>query len=117
MTVNELIKILDKKENKYGGLTGKERELYISINGEFLGSIENAKLNGWGDGLITDVTLELQCEKEIRSKTIDEFANWMLERHSTDLSEYITWYQDEFEERNDKDGTENTSLGKDKFNN
>ena len=41
----------------------------------------------------------------------------MLERHSTDLSEYITWYQDEFEERNDKDGTENTSLGKDKFNN
>ena len=35
MTVNELIKILDKKENKYGGLTGKERELYISINGEF----------------------------------------------------------------------------------
>lgn len=62
MTLNEIIKLLDKEENKYGGATGKERELNISINGEFLGSIESAKLEGWGDGLITDVTLELQVD-------------------------------------------------------
>ena len=74
MTVNEIIKLLDKEENKYGGATGKERELKISVNGEFLGGIESAKLDGWGDGLITDVTLELQFKEEIRAKAIDEFA-------------------------------------------
>ena len=80
MTVNEIINLLDKKENKYGGATGKERELKISINGEFLGSIESSKLDGWGDGLVTDVTLEVEVdgiesfEQEIRAKVIDEFA-------------------------------------------
>lgn len=79
MTVNEIIKLLDKEENKYGGATGKERELYISIDGIFLGSIESAKLDGFGDGLITDATLELKTEnyvatEKIRVKAIDEFA-------------------------------------------
>ena len=87
MTVNEIIKLLDKEENKYGGATGKERELKISINGEFLGSIESAKLDGWGDGLVTDVTLELKTgkylsEEEIRAKAIDDY-----------IHAYLKWYE------------------------
>lgn len=88
MTVNEIIELLDKEENKYGGATGKERELNLSVNGEFLGSIKRAKLDGWGDGLITDVTLELQCKEEIRGKAIDEFAEMLKEKyeeHNFDL--------------------------------
>ena len=75
MTVNEIIELLDKEENKFGGATGRERELNLSVNGEFLGSIKSAKLDGWGDGLITDVTLELQCREEIRAKAIDEIKD------------------------------------------
>lgn len=80
MIVNDIIKLLDKEENKYGGATGRERELKLSVNGEFLGSIKSAKLDGWGDGLITDVTLEVEVgsikylEDKIRAKAIDEFA-------------------------------------------
>jgi hypothetical protein len=79
MTVNEIINLLDKKENKYGGTTGKERELNLSVNGNFIGAITSAKLDGWGDGLITDVTLKVEVdgieylEQEIRAKAIDEF--------------------------------------------
>lgn len=62
MTVNEIIELLDKKENKYGGATGKERELKLSINGGFIGTITSAKLDGWGDGLITDVTLDVEVD-------------------------------------------------------
>lgn len=60
VTVVDLIKLLDKEENKRGGATGKERMLSIKVNGEFLGYITSAKLDGWGDGLITDVCLELE---------------------------------------------------------
>jgi hypothetical protein len=80
MTVNEIIELLDKEENKYGGATGKERELKLSINGDFIGTITSAKLDGWGDGLITDVTLEVKVNRieyhdnEIRAKAIDEFV-------------------------------------------
>lgn len=85
MTVNEIIKLLDKEENKYGGATGKERELNLSVNGNFIGTITSAKLDGWGDGLITDVTLELKTEnyiskENIRAKAIDEFANTLIPR-------------------------------------
>lgn len=54
VTVNDLIKLLDKQENRYGGATGKSRELNISINGNFCGSIESVELDGHGDGLITE---------------------------------------------------------------
>lgn len=80
MTVNEIINLLDKKENKYGGATGKERELNLSVNGDFVGTITSAKLDGWGDGLVTDVTLEAEVssikyhDEKIRTKAIDEFA-------------------------------------------
>ena len=80
MKVREIIKLLDTEENKYGGATGKERELNLSVNGDFVGNIKSAKLDGWGDGLITDVTLEVEVssikyhDEEIRNKTIDEFS-------------------------------------------
>lgn len=87
MKVTELIELLDKEENKYGA-SGKERELTISINGDFVGSLESAKLDGWGDGLITDVNLELQVsgidyhDKKIRNKAIDDLI-CKIEEHKT----------------------------------
>lgn len=80
MYVNELIELLDKYENKFGGATGKPRELNLSINGDFVGTVTSAKLDGWGDGLVTDVTLELQVDsieyhdKKIRNNAIDLFV-------------------------------------------
>lgn len=63
ITVSDLITLLDKDENKKGGATGKERMLSVKVNGEFMGYITSAKLDGWGDGLITDVCLELQTSR------------------------------------------------------
>ena len=62
VTVSDLIKLLDKEENRRGGATGKERILSIQVNGEFIGYITSAKLDGWGDGIATDVCLELSTE-------------------------------------------------------
>lgn len=62
VTVSDLIKILDTKENRYGA-TGKPRILNLSLNGIFAGSIESVKLDGYGDGLITDVTMEITSSK------------------------------------------------------
>lgn len=47
---------------KRRGATGKGRILSIQVNGEFLGYITSAKLDGWGDGLVTDVCLEVETE-------------------------------------------------------
>lgn len=87
VTVNDLIKLLDAEENRYGGATGKPRGLNISVNGNFCGSIESAKLDGYGDGLVTDVTLEIEVpkmkdyyDKEIRAKAIEEFIERIEER-------------------------------------
>lgn len=62
VTVSDLIKILDTKENRYGA-TGKPRMLNLSLNGNFAGSIESVKLDGYGDGLVTDVTMEITSSK------------------------------------------------------
>lgn len=61
VTVSDLIKLLDKEENKRGA-SGKERILSVKVNGEYIGYITSAKLDGWGDGLVTDVCLELETE-------------------------------------------------------
>ncbi len=80
MKVTEMIKLLDTEENKYGGATGKERELNLEINGDFAGEIVSAKLEGWGDGLVTDVTLCVDVssiqyhDNKIRNKAINEMA-------------------------------------------
>lgn len=83
VTVNDLIELLDTQENRYGGATKNPRELNISINGNFCRCIESAKLDGYRDGLITDVTLEIEVpkmkeyyEQEIRDKAISSFADW-----------------------------------------
>lgn len=62
VTVSDLIEILDTKENRYGA-TGKPRMLNLSLNGNFAGSVEAVKLDGYGDGLITDVTMEITSSK------------------------------------------------------
>lgn len=80
VTVSDLIKILDTKENRYGA-TGKPRMLNLSLNGNFAGSIESVKLDGYGDGLITDVTMEITSSKftttnadRIRNMSDEELA-------------------------------------------
>lgn len=81
VTVSDLIKILNTKENRYGA-TGKPRMLNLSLNGNFSGSIESVKLDGYGDGLITDVTMEITSSKftttnadRIRNMSDEELAD------------------------------------------
>lgn len=87
MKTTELIKLLDKEGNKYGA-SGKERELYLSINGDFVGDIKTAKLDGWGDGLVTDVTMEVQVDnmeyhdKKIRNQAIDDFVEALKQEYA-----------------------------------
>lgn len=50
VTVSDLIKILDTKENRYGA-TGKPRMLNLSLNGIFAGSVEAVKLDGYQQNL------------------------------------------------------------------
>lgn len=92
VTVSDLIKILDTKKNRYG-VTRKPRMLNLSLNGNFAGSIESVKLDGYGDGLITDVTMEITSSKftttnadRIRDMSDEELAEWLtnmcdIERH------------------------------------
>lgn len=84
ITVNDLIKILDTEGNRYGGATGKPRMLNLSLNGIFAGSIESVKLDGYGDGLITDVTMEITSSKftttnadRIRNMSDEELAEFL----------------------------------------
>ena len=85
VTVSDLIKILDTKENRYGA-TGKPRMLNLSLNGNFAGSIESVKLDGYGDGLITDVTMEITSSKftttnadRIRNMSDEELADTLFD--------------------------------------
>lgn len=84
VTVDDLIKILDTKGNRYGGATGKPRMLNLSLNGNFAGSIKSVKLDGYGDGLVADVTMEITSFKftttnadRIRSMSDEELADWL----------------------------------------
>lgn len=61
ITVKDLINLLNKKENIYGA-SGKERQLGISINGECIGYVRSINLDGSGDGLVTDVWLEIKAD-------------------------------------------------------
>ena len=103
VTVSDLIKILDTKENRYG-VTGKPRMLDLSLNGIFAGSIESVKLDGYGDGLITDVTMEITSSKftttnadRIRNMSDEELAEWIY-YHNTKFSsekQWLEWLQAE----------------------
>lgn len=84
VTVSDLIKILDTEGNRYGGATGKPRMLNLSLNGNFASSIESVKLDGYGDGLITDVTMEITSSKftttnadRIRNMSDEELAEFL----------------------------------------
>lgn len=109
ITVDDLIKILDTKENRYG-VTGKPRMLDLSLNGNFAGSIESVKLDGYGDGLITDVTMEITSSKftttnadRIRNMSDEELAEFLITFKNTFGEEYegeascMEWLQSEAE--------------------
>lgn len=94
VTVSDLIKILDTKENRYGA-TGKPRILNLSLNGNFAGSIESVKLDGYGDGLITDVTMEIVSSKftttnadRIRNMSDEEMAERIASDPNFDCADY-----------------------------
>lgn len=110
ITVDDLIKILDTKENRYG-VTGKPRMLDLSLNGNFAGSIESVKLDGYGDGLITDVTMEITSSKftttnadKIRNMSDEELAEFLITFKNTFGEEYegevscMDWLQSEAKE-------------------
>lgn len=59
VTVRKLVDLLNTEDNMTGGASGKERMLALRVNGKYYGHVTVAKLDGWGDGLITDVCLEL----------------------------------------------------------
>lgn len=94
VTVSDLIKILDTKENRYGA-TGKPRILNLSLNGNFAGSIESVKLDGYGDGLIADVTMEITSSKftttnadRIRNMSDEELAELITGSLNFDCADY-----------------------------
>ena len=95
VTVSDLIKILDTKENRYGA-TGKPRILSLSLNGNFAGDIESVKLDGYGDGLITDVTMEITSSKitttnadRIRNMSDEELAELIQKMTNTCLVDFM----------------------------
>ena len=61
ITVKDLVNLLNKEGNMYGA-SGKERQLGINVNGECIGYVRSINLDGWGDGLITDVWLEIEAD-------------------------------------------------------
>lgn len=93
VTVNDLIKILDTEENRYGGATGKPRMLNLSLNGNFAGSVESVKLDGYGDGLVTDVTMEITSSK-FTTTNADRIRNMSDE----ELAEFLTTFKNTFGE-------------------
>lgn len=109
VTVDDLIKILDTEGNRYGA-TGKPRMLNLSLNGNFVGGIEAVKLDGYGDGLITDVTMEITSSKftttnadRIRNMSDKELAEFLVAFKNTFGKEYegeascLSWLQSEAE--------------------
>lgn len=103
VTVSDLIKILDTKENRYGA-TGKPRMLNLSLNGIFAGSIESVKLDGYGDGLVTDVTMEITSSKftttnadRLRNMSDEELAEFLavhdLALNGNDLPMLTDWFE------------------------
>lgn len=95
VTVSDLIKILDTEGNRYGGATGRPRMLNLSLNGNFAGSIESVKLDGYGDGLITDVTMEITSSKftttnanRIRKMSDEEMAKRIASSPNFNCADY-----------------------------
>lgn len=60
MTTTELIDIL--RTNEFGGITGRSREISLTVNGLWVPS-PDFKVDGTGDGLITDISLDVSTHK------------------------------------------------------
>ena len=60
MTVKELITLLEG--NEYGGATGRERVINVYVNGKYYPEPE-ITLDGWGDGLVTNITINIKGEE------------------------------------------------------
>ena len=78
--------------------------LNLSLNGNFAGSIESVKLDGYGDGLITDVTMEITSSKftttnadRIRNMSDEELAEFLavhdLALNGNDLPMLTDWFE------------------------
>lgn len=67
VTARQLVDLLNKEDNMVGGATGRERTLNLYVNGKYYGNVTSAKLDGFGDGLITNVCLELTTEHDWRN--------------------------------------------------
>lgn len=86
VTVRELVDLLNTDGNM-NGASRKERILGLYVDGNHFGYITSAKLDGWGDGLITDVYLELNTKtKDVKSETnADKIRNMTNE----ELTEFL----------------------------
>lgn len=70
MTTTELIELLRKHEK--GGATGRSRTVDFHINGIGLLAEPNIEVSSTGDGLFTDITLELVGGRLYPSNEDDE---------------------------------------------
>lgn len=71
MTVPELIKILEG--NEYGGITKRPRQIHLTINGKITLFDFDAKITGSGDGIVTDIDIDI-CGEETMIKPEN---NWI----------------------------------------
>ena len=69
--------------------------LNLSLNGNFAGSIESVKLDGYGDGLIADVTMEITSSKftttnadRIRNMSDEEMAKRIASSPNFNCADY-----------------------------
>lgn len=89
ITVRKLVELLNKEENMTGGASGKERILGLYINGNRFGYVTSAKLDGWGDGLVTDVYLELETEVSTNADRIRTMKNAELAEFLHNIYSYL----------------------------
>ena len=61
--VREVVELLNKKENRETA-AGTERIICLTVNNETLGYVTSVKVDGWGSGLIADIGLYLETERE-----------------------------------------------------
>ena len=79
MTTTKLIELL--KQNEFGGATGRPREISFTVNGRFIPT-PSISVDSSGDGLFSELGLELRSEKEYEEDghdAVEEFCNQVLD--------------------------------------
>lgn len=71
MTTTELIKIL--KDNEFGGASGRPREINFYINSKHYILEPEIIVDSTGDGLFTEITLNLKTGKEFK---LLDYTSW-----------------------------------------